>query len=74
MAGYRASPIYQAISAELDAAGISYNIERGRKHWRLIAEVAGKPFPFILSLSPSDHRAPANARTLARRVIRSAAA
>lgn len=58
--------------AELDASGIEYSTERGKRHWKVRFTVAGTKCLVTVSGSTSDHRAALNARLTVRREIRRA--
>jgi len=53
--------------AELKAAGLDYQVEHGKKHFKVKAN--GLPL-IVCSVSPSDHRSELQARSLVRRLIR----
>lgn len=67
------SPL-EVTKRELDAAGIAYCVEQGKKHHKVRFTVCGKDILVICSCSTSDHRAILNARLLVRREIRAALA
>lgn len=64
----RRNPCIDAIVSELDAAGIPCKIKQGRKHVKIVWD-GGRRFYFT-SLTPSDWRAPIQARAGVRRMLR----
>jgi hypothetical protein len=66
----RKNPVYEAITRELDDAGIAHTrLQRG-KHQAVEFEIDGERQLVIMSVSPSDWRAPHAARSHVRRVLR----
>ena len=64
------NPVYEAISRELDDAGIRHTrLQRG-KHQAVEFDIGGERQLLIMPGSPSDWRAPRNARGHLRRVLR----
>lgn len=61
-----------ATTRELDAAGIPYTVEQGRRHYKVRFTVRGRPRMITCSSTASDHRASLNARLQVRREIRRA--
>lgn len=66
----RSKDHYKAVARELAEAGLEWREEVGGKHARLIIAVNGREEIEILSLSPSDYRAPMKARSHIRRRIK----
>lgn len=62
---------YIAVTRELREAGYGWSEEFGGKHARLLIDVGGRGETVIMSITPSDHRAAANAVGDIRRRIRS---
>ena len=62
----------EATKRELDAAGLPYSVERGKRHLKVRFRVRGKPCMVTCSRTSSDHRAALNARLQVRREIRRA--
>lgn len=62
--------VYRAVVGVLDAAGIAHRVERGGKHASIRFEHGGRERRIIVPLSPSDHRAPLQARAFVRRLLR----
>jgi len=62
--------VYEAISRELDNAGIRHIRSRRGKHEAVEFEIEGERQMIIMSGSPSDWRTPHNARSHVRRVLR----
>lgn len=60
----------EAMTAELDAAGLSYRTEHGGKHGKIIVDRGGKEHIFTVPLTPSDPRSWKNDRANVRRAIR----
>lgn len=70
MSSYRANPVFQAMAQVCDDNGLLYQVEVGKKHCKMVVDIAGKPAISTFSVSPSDWRAPRIARSLVRRRIR----
>lgn len=66
------SQTLEATTRELEAAGIAFTVERGKRHYKVRFTVRGKALMVTCSRSASDHRAALNARLQVRREIRRA--
>ena len=66
----RKNPVYEAIARELNDAGILHTRSERGKHEAVEFETDGRRQLIIVSRSPSDWRAPRNARSHVRRVLR----
>jgi hypothetical protein len=64
----RGNTCLTAVLAELNAAGVSYAVTRG-KHWHVTAAELGQR-AIVVAVSASDHRAALNARAFVRRMLR----
>jgi hypothetical protein len=70
MPSYRANPVYRAIAAVLDQHRIAYVLVHGGRHDSICFDYGGRALRVILPQSPSDRRAPVNARAFVRRLLR----
>jgi hypothetical protein len=61
---------YKAVARELAAAGLTWREEFRGKHACLVISVNGREETEIISITPSDHRAPMKARARIRRRIK----
>lgn len=67
----RKNPQLDAVKAELAEAGIIPQITNGGKHIQVSWEgPGGEPRQMTVAGTPSDRRGPANARAVARRMLR----
>ena len=66
------SDTLEATKRELEAAGIAFSVELGKRHYKVRFQVRGKSCMVTCSRSSSDHRAALNARLQVRREIRRA--
>lgn len=66
------SDTLEATKRELEAAGIAFSVELGKRHYKVRFQVRGKPCMVTCSRTSSDHRAALNARLQVRREIRRA--
>jgi hypothetical protein len=66
----RKNPVYSAIAAELDAAGIRHIRTVRGKHEAVTFDLGGRRQCIIMPSSPSDWRAPHSARSHLRRVLK----
>lgn len=60
------------VIAEIRAAGLEPQVQRGGKHYKASFTVKGKRFTYIVPCTASDHRAVLNCRAGIRRMIRQA--
>lgn len=60
----------QEVLGELDSLGIQGRVREGRKHYKVLFEVAGRKLMYTCSKSQSDRRASKNARADIRRMVR----
>lgn len=66
------SATLKATINELEAAGIPYSVQHGRRHYQVRFTVGGTPCLVTCSRTTSDGRAALNARLQVRRTIRHA--
>jgi hypothetical protein len=66
----RTNPVYRSIVAVLDQHGIDFSLRRLGKHASVCFAHGGRQHKVVLAVSPSDRRAPANARSYVRRLLR----
>lgn len=60
----------EEVLGELDSLGIQGRVKGGRKHCKVLFEVAGRKLVYTCSKSQSDRRASKNARADIRRMVR----
>jgi hypothetical protein len=65
----RRNEVLDAVTAELDAVGIGWDIRECR-HYKVAFILKGKPQHIVVPRTPSDHRAPKSARAFVRRLLR----
>lgn len=66
----RSNPVRRELVAMLDSLGIAWREGEQRKHGCIVVTVKGAERRLVYPGSPSDHRAPLNARAKARRLLR----
>lgn len=59
-----------AVTAELEAAGLPFQVERGKNHPKIRFQVNGRSYTYVVPGSASDHRSMMNCRTGIRRMLR----
>ncbi len=62
--------VFAAVAFELDQRGIAFEVQRRGKHPSVHFDHGGKTHRIVLPLSPSDRRAPVNARAFVRRILK----
>jgi hypothetical protein len=65
----RRNETLDAVTAELDAVGIGWDIRECR-HYKVAFVLKGKSQTIVVPRTPSDYRAPKAARAFVRRVLR----
>lgn len=66
------SETLKAVERELTESGIQYDVNRGKRHYKVKFKINGESCTVSCSVSPSDHRAALNARLQVRKRIRQA--
>lgn len=69
----RGNPVYQAVERVLAEAGIAFTVDLNRRHPRMCFELDGAAVSFVIPKTPSDVRAPLNAASQIKRMLRGAA-
>jgi hypothetical protein len=68
------NPALAAALAEFERHGIAVSVKQGRRHLILRWSIGGRPYSLGISTTPSDWRAPVEARCQVRRMFRQAGA
>lgn len=59
-----------AVTAELEAVGLDYQVERGKNHPKIRFQANGRSYTYVVPGSASDHRSMMNCRSGIRRMLR----
>ena len=72
MCSLRKTETFKAAARVLEGHEVEFRVEKGSKHPRILFEVNGRPFLYVLSGSLGDRRAAMNVASDVRRMVRQA--